>query len=56
MFPDGILLEERLGLQILALAASGEIKTAERRAREFRIRFPQSPFLPAIDAALGASP
>jgi hypothetical protein len=51
-FPDGILLEERLGLQIQALAATGELETAGRRAREFRIRFPQSPLLPAIDAAL----
>lgn len=55
-FPDGILVEERLGLQIQALAARGEMGTAEQLARDFRARFPQSPLLSTIDAALQRSP
>ncbi len=54
-FPQGILVEERLGLQVQALAASGDMKTAEQLARDFRTRFPQSPLQPAIDAALARS-
>jgi hypothetical protein len=51
-FPKGILLEERLGLQIEVLAARGELAAARRRAQDFRVRFPKSPLQSAIDSAL----
>ena len=54
-FPGGVLLEERLGLQIEVLAAGGEIALARERALEFRRRFPGSPLQSAIDAALQRS-
>jgi len=51
-FPSGILVEERLGLQIEALIANGQLEDARRRAASFRARFPRSPLLPGLDAAL----
>jgi hypothetical protein len=51
-FPNGVLLEERLGLQIEVLAAHGETAAARQRAVEFRSRFPGSPLQSAIDSAL----
>jgi hypothetical protein len=54
-FPNGVLLEERLGLQIEVLAARGETAAARQRAAEFRSRFPGSPLQSALDSALRRS-
>jgi len=55
-YPKSILAEEREGLQIKALAASGQLATARARAAQFKARFPQSLLLPALTASVGAIP
>src|SRR5262249_40843183 len=50
-FPHGQLAEERDSLRVRALAESGQPERARARAAEFRRRYPQSLFLPAVDAA-----
>ncbi len=52
-FPRGQLSEERDALRILALASLGRRDEAARHERSFRARFPESLFLPQIDAAMG---
>lgn len=55
-FPHGRLAEERDALWIQALLRKGDREAAEIRARQFRERYPQSLFLPAIDALVGGQP
>jgi hypothetical protein len=51
-FPRGVLGEERRALQVEALAKSGRTANAERKAREFFARYPQSPLRERVEAAL----
>lgn len=51
-FGAGILAEEREVLAIEALAALRRHPLAERRAEQFRMRWPASPYRSRIDAAL----
>lgn len=51
-FPRGVLSEERQALQVLALAKSGSTEAAERKARAFFARYPQSPMRERLEAAL----
>jgi outer membrane protein assembly factor BamD (BamD/ComL family) len=51
-FPHGVLSEERRALQVLALAKSGATEAADRKAREFFARYPQSPLRELVEAAL----
>jgi hypothetical protein len=51
-FPHGVLSEERRALQVLALAKSGATEAADRNAREFLARYPQSPLRELVEAAL----
>jgi hypothetical protein len=51
-FPHGVLSEERQALQVVALARSGSTEAAERRAREFFARYPQSPMRELVEASL----
>jgi hypothetical protein len=51
-FPHGGLSEERQALQVLALAKSGNMETADRKALEFFARYPQSPMRELVEAAL----
>lgn len=50
-FPGGQLAEERDSLQVRALVGTGRLDLARARAEQFRRRYPQSLFLPAVDAA-----
>jgi RNA polymerase sigma-70 factor (ECF subfamily) len=51
-FPSGRLAEEREYAAIRALRGAGRVDEASARAARFRQAFPNSLFLPAIDAAL----
>ncbi|HKQ68822.1 MAG TPA: hypothetical protein VJT73_05755 [Polyangiaceae bacterium] len=51
-FPVGVLREEREALAIKALLAQGRSDEGRRRAAQFRERFPQSLFGPAVDEAM----
>lgn len=51
-FQEGQLAEERDAIWISAVAASGDAESARRRAERFRARYPASPLLPSIEAAL----
>lgn len=55
-WPRGYLGEEREVVLIQALAASGRRQDAEVKAAQFRMMFPKSMLMPAVDAALGGSP
>lgn len=55
-YPKGQLSEERESIAVHALVAAGRVDEARARADRFRARFPQSIFLPAIDAAVGRAP
>jgi hypothetical protein len=55
-FPRGRLEEERDALRIQTLARLGEGSRASELAREFSVRFPESPLLGAVRAANGAAP
>jgi hypothetical protein len=52
-FPSGALTEEREALAIQTLAAAHRGDEARTRAQRFKTRWPQSVFLPVIDATLG---
>lgn len=52
-FRGGLLSEERQGLAIVALHKAGAREQAERKAREFFARFPQSPMRGMVEAELG---
>jgi hypothetical protein len=51
-FPRGMLSEEREALAVKALALAGDGESARARAAQFRARYPESLFLPAVEAAL----
>lgn len=53
-FSRGQLIEERESMWVKALVLAGRRPDAEARAASFRRRFPDSLFLPVIDAALRA--
>jgi hypothetical protein len=55
-FPAGSLREEREALEIEALALGGASDDARGRAARFRLRYPESLFLPSIDAATAPAP
>ena len=55
-FPKSVLAEEREGLQIKALAASGRVPEARALAARFQARHPQSLLLPSIKDSVGAIP
>lgn len=52
-FAEGQLREERDALWVSALMTAGDREAAAARARRFRARYPSSPLLPSIEAALG---
>jgi hypothetical protein len=52
-FPHGVLSEERQALSVIALQKSGSTGAAERKARAFFSRYPQSPMREFVEAALG---
>jgi hypothetical protein len=47
-FKDGLLAEEREALRVKALAGLGRVPEAARAASAFRVRFPRSVLLPAV--------
>ena len=51
-FPAGQLAEERDVLRVQSLVAAGRRGDAEAHANAFKRAHPNSPFLPAVDAAL----
>lgn len=51
-FQNGQLREERDALWVSALSAAGDREAAARRAAQFRARYPYSPLLPSVEAAL----
>ena len=51
-FPDGQLAEERESVRVQALVMSGHRERAEEVADAFRARYPNSVYLPAIEASL----
>lgn len=53
-FPRGKLGEEREALAIRALISLGRVDEARMRARTFRLAYPNSILLPAIDSAMPA--
>jgi hypothetical protein len=52
-FPRGVLSEERQALSVIALSKSGAADAAQRKARAFFSRYPQSPMRELVEAALG---
>ncbi len=52
-YPNGQLSEERESLRIQALVAAGRKNEAERRATDFRGRYPESLQKKAIETSLG---
>ncbi|MCA9590992.1 MAG: hypothetical protein KC657_37095 [Myxococcales bacterium] len=50
-FPKSQLAEEREVLAIQALASSGRVAEARRRAARFRTTFPKSPLMSIVDEA-----
>jgi len=56
-FPSGQLAEERLALQVMAMAQSGQLDRARELAQLFRAQHPDSLLLPAVEASVrGAGP
>lgn len=55
-YPSGQLAEERMALQIIALADSGADAKAKELAKKFRARFPQSLLMPAVESRVPAPP
>jgi hypothetical protein len=55
-FPRGLLTEEREALGIRALSIAGRAVDARARATRFRARYPESLFLPGIEAATKGAP
>lgn len=53
-FPHGRLTEEREALAIRALLALGRTEGARQRAAAFRVNYPNSFLIPALDSALSA--
>lgn len=55
-FASGRLAEERMALQVIALARAGRGEAASRAAARFRSRYPRSILLPAVQRAVGSIP
>jgi hypothetical protein len=55
-FPGGRLAEEREAIAVQALAGAGRTAEARARAQTFRKNYPQSLFVPLVDAAVGPNP
>ena len=55
-FPGGRLEEEREALTVEALVQSGRYEAARARAAKLRARWPDSLFLPAVDATIRSIP
>ena len=55
-YPKGTLTEEREALRVRALARAGRSEDAHWQARRFRLQFPTSLFLRAVDRAVLAPP
>lgn len=55
-FPQGMLAQERDGLRVLALCASGDAEHARREAERFLQRAPQSPLAARIRKGCQAEP
>jgi hypothetical protein len=55
-YPGGLLVEERMGLQVEALAAAQRFGEARSLAERFHAIFPTSPLWPVLQAALRAEP
>ncbi len=55
-FPQGQLSEEREALWVQCLVISGDHEQARIRGERFRARYPNSLFLPAVEAALKSIP
>ena len=55
-FPRGRLAEEREALSVQALVQAGRTDEARARAAAFRVRFPTSVFVPAVNAAVTEAP
>jgi hypothetical protein len=51
-FPEGLLREEREGLDPIALARSGERTRARAQAERFIERYPKSPLRPTLERFL----
>jgi hypothetical protein len=54
-FKDGLLAEEREALRVKALAGLGRGREAARAASAFRVRFPRSVLLPAVQQMSGSA-
>ena len=48
-FPAGLLVEEREGLDVIALFALEEMERARKNAQRFVVRYPQSPLRPKLE-------
>jgi hypothetical protein len=55
-YPNGAFAEERAALRIQALAISGADAQAHKSLEEFRVKYPKSLMLPAIEESLKPSP
>jgi hypothetical protein len=55
-FARGRLAEEREAIAVQALAGSGRVAEARARAASFRASYPESVFMPLVDAAAGSNP
>lgn len=55
-YPDGALSEEREALAIRILVDAGRAPEARARGQKFRMRYPKSLMLPAVEAALESIP
>jgi outer membrane protein assembly factor BamD (BamD/ComL family) len=51
-FPRGRLAEDREAIAVQALAAAGRTEEARLRAKGFRVRYPRSIYLKAIERSL----
>jgi outer membrane protein assembly factor BamD (BamD/ComL family) len=51
-FPTGVLAEEREALTVRALAALGNTREADARARAFVAKYPESIMRPAVQSAI----
>lgn len=55
-FPNGLLVEEREGLDVIALFALGQLERARSGAERFIARYPQSPLRPKLQRLIAESP
>ena len=55
-YPEGALSEEREALAIRILVDAGRAPEARARGQKFRMRYPKSLMLPAVEAALESIP